>query len=168
MSQASNHILPFHRRSTSIICTFPNLGDLLKKSSRRNQVSSNLNSGWLPTCTFSPVLRSKVVWYEISLFNASTLTRGIFCSHSMLASTLSNFSYVGTFLEVAQVNFHPDILTSLRSKPSTITLNKNGHRLSNLSLFFSLGFLMMLKSPLVNKGGETFLHAWTNLTKNFL
>jgi hypothetical protein len=77
----------------------------------------------------------------------------------MLASTLSNFSYVGTFLEVAQVNFHPDILTSLRSKPSTITLNKNGHRLSNLSLFFSLGFLMMLKSPLVNKGGETFLHA---------
>jgi O-antigen ligase len=91
-----------------------------------------------------------------------TVTLGYFISQSVLTKTLSNFSYVGICRSFAHVYYLPDRSNSLKFKLLITTLNKNGHLSSYLLLFFSFGFLMMLKSPPTNTGDVSTFHALTN------
>jgi hypothetical protein len=87
------------------------------------------------------------VWSEISFVRVCTVTFRYCNYQSLLTKTLSNFSYVGFCRQFAHVNCRPDSANSLKFKLLMTSLNKKGHLSSYLLLFFSLGLLMMLKSP---------------------
>jgi hypothetical protein len=108
----------------------------------------NLNKGSRLLVLVSPEFNKSGVWSEITLGKARTVVSGYFSSHSVVTNTRSNFSKIRDDRLLAQVYFLLDISSSYIFNPSITALNRKGHLLLNLSLFFSSDLLMMLKLPL--------------------
>jgi hypothetical protein len=73
---------------------------------------------------FPPDLSKRGVGSDIPLGKAWTIDKENFSSHSVVNKIRSSFSNVGTVMLFAQVYFLPDILSSLRLRPSIIALNQ--------------------------------------------
>jgi hypothetical protein len=117
------------------------------KPSLNNHPSSNLNSCCREVLPPTLVSNKRGVWSERSLLHGTVVARGKCSSQSVDIRIRSNFSKVGLARAFAQVNCRPVISSSRRFRPSMTALNRNGHLGLKLELFFSFGFLRILKSP---------------------
>jgi hypothetical protein len=115
------------------------------KPSILSQQSSKEILALFPRWAYSPESSSNGVWSEPVLVKGRIVTKGYFWSHSTLARTLSNFSYVGTALRLVQVNCLLVKAISFRSRLSIIAIKMKGHLGLKLLLFFSSFLLIISK-----------------------
>lgn len=116
------------------------------KSSRRNQLSSNLICLRLPLKVASPVSRNRGVWFDTPLYSAWTETRGYLDSQSVEVRTLPSFSYVSVGSKFAQVNCLPIRVISHKSKLSITSMKRKAIERCIDHCCFLHYFLKMLKS----------------------